>query len=156
MKPSLTTAALAAFAATLTGCTTIKHSAVDRLGDALAAGGTTFAADDDPQLVAIAAPFSLKLMESLLAERPRHRGLLLAAASGWATPVEAAAVTAGFAFFIEVVVHRDLHLWRDCPRVMAEAGLLIGGILLILGVLLITYLPALTTWLPRLLSPSAS
>ncbi|MBM3851647.1 MAG: TRAP transporter large permease subunit, partial [Verrucomicrobia bacterium] len=56
--------------------------------------------------------------------------------SGWATPVEAAAVTAGFAFFIEVVVHRDLHLWRDCPRVMTEAGLLIGGILLILGVAL--------------------
>ncbi|MGH6628885.1 MAG: TRAP transporter TatT component family protein, partial [Burkholderiales bacterium] len=30
-----------------------------------------------------AAPFSLKLMESLLAESPRHRGLLLAAASGF-------------------------------------------------------------------------
>ena len=67
----------------LCGCTTIKHTAVDTLGDALAAGGTTFAADDDPQLVAAAAPFSLKLMESLLAERPRHRGLLLAAASGF-------------------------------------------------------------------------
>ncbi|MBI5690716.1 MAG: TRAP transporter large permease subunit [Verrucomicrobia bacterium] len=56
--------------------------------------------------------------------------------SGWATPVEAAAVTAGFAFLIEVVIHRDLHWRRDCPRVMAEAGLLIGGILLILGVAL--------------------
>jgi tripartite ATP-independent transporter DctM subunit len=56
--------------------------------------------------------------------------------SGWATPVEAAAVTAGYAFFVEVVIHRDLHVVRDCPRVMAEAGLLIGGILLILGVAL--------------------
>jgi predicted anti-sigma-YlaC factor YlaD len=65
------------------GCTTLKHTAVDTLGDALAAGGTTFAADDDPQLVAAAVPFSLKLMESLLAERPQHRGLLLAAASGF-------------------------------------------------------------------------
>lgn len=56
--------------------------------------------------------------------------------SGWATPVEAAAVTAFYAFLIEVVIHRDLHLVRDCPRVLAEAGLLIGGILLILGVAL--------------------
>ena len=63
-------------AAALSGCTTIKHTAVDRLGDALAAGGTTFSADDDPQLIAAATPFSLKLMESLLAERPQHRGLL--------------------------------------------------------------------------------
>lgn len=72
-----------AFAALTTGCTTLKQTAVDRLGDALAAGGTTFSADEDPQLIAAAAPFSLKLMESLLAERPRHRGLLLAAASGF-------------------------------------------------------------------------
>ncbi|HET7537004.1 MAG TPA: TRAP transporter large permease subunit [Candidatus Didemnitutus sp.] len=55
---------------------------------------------------------------------------------GWATPVEAAAVTAIYAFVIEVFVHRDLRLVRDCPRVMTEAGVLIGGILLILGVAL--------------------
>lgn len=68
----------------LAGCSTIKQSAVDTMGDALAAGGATYASDDDPQLIAAAAPFSLKLMESLLAERPQHRGLLLAAASGFA------------------------------------------------------------------------
>ncbi len=56
--------------------------------------------------------------------------------SGWATPVEAAAVTAFYAFVIEVIIHRDLHIFRDCPRVLTEAGLLIGGILLILGVAL--------------------
>ena len=56
--------------------------------------------------------------------------------SGWATPVEAAAVTALYAFFIEVIVHRDLKIVRDCPRVLTEAGMLIGGILLILGVAL--------------------
>jgi len=67
----------------LAGCTTIKRTAVNQLGDALAAGGTTFAADDDPELIKAAAPFSLKLMESLLAENPRHQGLLLAAASGF-------------------------------------------------------------------------
>ena len=62
--------------------------------------------------------------------------------SGWATPVEAAALTALYAFFIEVVVHRNLRLTRDCPRVMTEAGLLIGGILMILGVAL-----GLSNWL---------
>lgn len=56
--------------------------------------------------------------------------------SGWATPVEAAALTAGYAFGVEVFIHRDLRIGRDCPRVMAEAGLLVGGILLILGVAL--------------------
>jgi tripartite ATP-independent transporter DctM subunit len=61
---------------------------------------------------------------------------LVALFSGWATPIEAAATTVAFAFFIEVVVHRELTLVRDCPRVIAEAGQLIGGILLILGVAL--------------------
>jgi predicted anti-sigma-YlaC factor YlaD len=57
--------------------------AVNKVGDALASGGTTFASDDDPELVKAAVPFSLKLMESLLAESPRHESLLLATASGF-------------------------------------------------------------------------
>ena len=55
---------------------------------------------------------------------------------GFATPVEAAALTAVYAFVVEVLVHRDLDLRRDVPRVMAECGLLVGGVLLILGVAL--------------------
>lgn len=61
---------------------------------------------------------------------------LVALFSGYATPVEAAAVTACYAFFTQTVVHRDLNLTKDVPRVMAECGLLIGGVLLILGVAL--------------------
>jgi C4-dicarboxylate transporter DctM subunit len=61
---------------------------------------------------------------------------ILSLASGLATPVEAAALTAGYAFFITAVVHRDLKLRRDVPRVVAECGLMVGGILLILGVAL--------------------
>jgi len=61
---------------------------------------------------------------------------LAAVFSGLATLVEAAAVTAVYAFVLEVWIHRDLHIIRDCPRVMAEAGQLVGGILLILGVAL--------------------
>src|SRR5688572_15364925 len=55
---------------------------------------------------------------------------------GLATPVEAAALTAVYAFVVEVLVYRDLDIRRDVPRVMAECGLLIGGVLLILGVAL--------------------
>lgn len=66
----------------LTGCS-VKRMAVNRLGDALASGGSTFASDDDPELVKAAVPFSLKLMETLLAESPEHRGLLEATASGF-------------------------------------------------------------------------
>jgi C4-dicarboxylate transporter DctM subunit len=56
--------------------------------------------------------------------------------SGLATPVEAAALTALYAFVVETIIYRDLHIVRDAPRVMAEAGMLVGGVLLILGVAL--------------------
>lgn len=65
-----------------TGCS-VKRLAVNSIGDALAGTGGTFAADDDPELIRDALPFTLKLMESLLVESPEHRGLLTAAASGF-------------------------------------------------------------------------
>lgn len=65
-----------------TGCS-IKRFAVNKIGDSLAGSSTTFASDDDPELIAAAVPFSLKLMESLLETSPKHRGLLLATASGF-------------------------------------------------------------------------
>jgi predicted anti-sigma-YlaC factor YlaD len=74
--------ALLALAVAMGGCS-VKKFAINKLGDSLASGGTTFASDDDPDLVGEALPFSLKLMESLLAETPKHRGLLFAAASGF-------------------------------------------------------------------------
>ena len=54
--------------------------------------------------------------------------------SGFATPVEAAAITAAYSFIVETFVYRDLNLWKDVPKVMTECGLLVGGVLLILGV----------------------
>jgi predicted anti-sigma-YlaC factor YlaD len=65
------------------GCS-VRQYAMSRVGDALAGGGDVFAAEDDPELARAAAPFSLKLMESMLAEIPAHAGLLTAAASGFA------------------------------------------------------------------------
>lgn len=64
------------------GCSARRY-AINKLGDALSGSGTAFASDNDPQLIRDAVPFSLKLMESLLAESPRHRGLLLATCSGF-------------------------------------------------------------------------
>src|SRR5271170_7902662 len=61
----------------------VKKYAINRVGDALAGTNDTFATDDDPELIRAAVPFSLKLVESLLAESPRHEGLLLAAARGF-------------------------------------------------------------------------
>ena len=66
----------------LPGCS-IKKMAVNSLGNALAEAGDTYASDEDPELVAGALPFALKTIESLLAESPRHKGLLYAAVSGF-------------------------------------------------------------------------
>src|ERR1022692_1363880 len=64
------------------GCS-LKRMAINQVGNALASGGTTFESDEDPDLVAAAIPFGLKMYESLLEETPKHTGLLLAAATGF-------------------------------------------------------------------------
>ena len=64
------------------GCS-LRRYALNKAADALAQSGASFASDDDPELIKAATPFSLKLMESFLAESPRHPGLLAAAASGF-------------------------------------------------------------------------
>jgi len=84
MPPPRTAAAalLAVAALGAAGCS-LQTLVVNKAGDALAQGGTVYASDDDPELVWQAVPFGLKTIESLLAQSPRHRGLLLAAASGF-------------------------------------------------------------------------
>jgi len=64
------------------GCS-VRQMAIDEMSDALAAGGDAYATDDDPELIKAASPFSLKLMESILAENPEHSGLLLSLARGF-------------------------------------------------------------------------
>ncbi len=60
--------------------------------------------------------------------------VLIAIFGGFATIVEASALTALYAFVVQVFVKRDLSLTRDIPRVFAHSVLLIGGVLVILGV----------------------
>ena len=64
------------------GCA-LHSYAVNQLANAVSQSGAVFSSDGDPDLVKAASPFTLKLIESLLTEKPRHRGLLLAATSGF-------------------------------------------------------------------------
>jgi predicted anti-sigma-YlaC factor YlaD len=91
----------------LSGCS-VKRYAINQLGNALAASGSTFAADEDPELIRAAVPFSLKMIESLLAESPRHEGLLRAAARGF--------TQYGYAF-----VQEDADELEDTDKVAASA-----------------------------------
>lgn len=66
----------------LSACS-VRQVAVKEFSRALADSGTVFASDNDPELVRQALPFSLKLLEALLLERPEDADLLLAATSGF-------------------------------------------------------------------------
>jgi hypothetical protein len=63
------------------GC--VKNMAIDALGNALGSGGGVYASDDDPIFVGDASAFGLKTIETLLAARPEHQKLLLAAVQGF-------------------------------------------------------------------------
>ncbi len=64
----------------LAGC---RSAALSVVAGAMSQSGSTYATDDDPELVREAVPFGLKTMEGVLAEKPRHEGLLTALASGF-------------------------------------------------------------------------
>ncbi len=72
-------AAVGLLAASSSGCSLV----INKIGNSLAGGNSVFATDDDPDLVWEAVPFGLKTMESLLAQAPRNKNLLLAASSGF-------------------------------------------------------------------------
>ncbi len=46
---------------------------------------------------------------------------------------EAAAITAVYAIIVESIIHRDLHLVRDLPRVLVTCATMMGGVFIILG-----------------------
>ncbi len=75
-------AASIVFVAAGSGCS-VERLATNRIADTLASSDSTYASDDDPELVGAALPFSLKLMESVLAETPEHRQLLSATAAAF-------------------------------------------------------------------------
>jgi len=60
--------------------------------------------------------------------------VLVSIFGGFATLVEAAALTAGYSFIMQAFIHRDLSIRRDIPRVLTHAAVLLGGVLIILAV----------------------
>lgn len=60
--------------------------------------------------------------------------VLVAVFGGFATFTEAAAITAAYAFVLQVGIHRRVSLRRDVPRAVTEGVTLIGGVLVILAV----------------------
>ena len=70
--------------------------------------------------------------------------------SGLANIVEAAALGALYAVIVEVVIFRNLHPWRDLPRVMANAATLVGAVVILMGIAL-----ALTQYLALAEVPNA-
>ncbi len=67
----------------LAGCS-VKNFAIKEIASSLAEGsGSAFAQEADIEFAGEAIPFSLKLVESLLAAQPDNPDLLLAAASGF-------------------------------------------------------------------------
>jgi predicted anti-sigma-YlaC factor YlaD len=82
MKTAILRIALCLALAATQACS-VREYAMNSLGDALAGGGDTYGSDEDVELVGVATPFGLKTMESVLAEVPRHKGLLLATARGF-------------------------------------------------------------------------
>ncbi|HSM51158.1 MAG TPA: TRAP transporter large permease subunit, partial [Thermoanaerobaculia bacterium] len=63
-------------------------------------------------------------------------------ASGVASMVEAAAAGALYALLIECAITREIHPWRDLPRVLVKGGRLVGGVLVLLASAM-----GLTSWL---------
>ncbi|HET8540795.1 MAG TPA: TRAP transporter TatT component family protein [Anaeromyxobacter sp.] len=80
MKRVVLASALCVTAAALSGC---RSAALSIAAGAVSGTGTTYASDDDPELVRDAVPFGLKTMEGILAGKPRHEGLLTSLASGF-------------------------------------------------------------------------
>lgn len=51
---------------------------------------------------------------------------------GYTTASEAAAFTAFYVLVIECFIYRDIHIFKDVPKIITESMTLVGGILLIL------------------------
>jgi hypothetical protein len=66
----------------LSGCS-FKQAGLNRMASALAASTAVYDADNDPEFVRAAAPSTLKTIEMLLSQSPKHTGLLLTACSGF-------------------------------------------------------------------------
>lgn len=84
MRKNIYTVSVLLLIAVFTSCS-INRFAVHLVANALTStsGGTLFTGDDDPELIADALPFALKMYEGLLQSDPENVKLLEAAGSGF-------------------------------------------------------------------------
>jgi len=68
--------------------------------------------------------------------------VVVAVASGYATVVEAAALGCAYALAVEMAIFKDIHPWRDLPRVLVTASILVGSVVILLGAAM-----GLSSWL---------
>lgn len=59
-------------------------------------------------------------------------GIIVGIYGGYTTATEAAALTAFYILILECVIYRDVHIFKDLPRITFDSMSLVGGILLIL------------------------
>lgn len=60
--------------------------------------------------------------------------IILGIFGGFVTIAEVAALTAAYVLFIETVIFKKIHLFRDLPKILIDTTTLVGSILIILGV----------------------
>lgn len=77
------TRAVLAGALMLAAACSPKHIGINRMASALASSSSVYETDNDPEFVRLAAPSTLKTVEMLLTQSPKHPQLLLTACSGF-------------------------------------------------------------------------
>jgi tripartite ATP-independent transporter DctM subunit len=55
---------------------------------------------------------------------------------GWATIVEAAALGGAYSLIVELIFFREVHPWKELPRVMAQSATLVGAVIILMGMAL--------------------
>jgi TRAP transporter T-component len=76
----LTVCTLPVLIALFAGGCSVRKFAINKIGSAIASGGSTYTTDDDVELVSGALPFAIKLVEGMLADVPKNKDLQFAAA----------------------------------------------------------------------------
>jgi hypothetical protein len=81
-RPARQAALVAVLACLCTACS-LRQAGISRMASALTETAGAYASDNDPEFVRLAAPSTLKMVEMLLEEQPRHEGLLTTACRGF-------------------------------------------------------------------------
>jgi len=95
IKSNLAVLSLLSFLVFASGCS-IKSMAINSMASTMEESNESILTDNDPELIGDAFPFMLKMIETLILEKPEQKGLLVLAAEGFTSYSQAwVAVPAG-------------------------------------------------------------